>query len=210
MDKKEALEKYLGVEVKQSDYDENTFETEDGEEYLVLDGDEADKATYDDIESFIYDEGIEGFTQGFQDWIYSNAVDEDFLYQVVDEDIDRLVGEMLDDSEALLERAKELEVLPEDATEEDLYDGIDEDIKTAWMDEIAKDSTYEDYIVDNFGSEELSYLVKENDAYDLDKIVEECISWDGRGHFLAKYDGTEHELEGDEPGYIEYYAYRTN
>lgn len=210
MDKKEALEKYLGVEVKQSEYDENTFVTEDGEEYLVLDGDEADKATHDDIENFIDDAGIEGFTPGFQDWIYNNAVDEDFLYQVVEEEIDFLVGDMLDDAEALLERAKELEVLPEDATEEDLYDGIDEDIKTAWLDEIAEKSTYAEYIEDNFGKEELSDIVKKNNAIDLDKIVEECISWDGRGHFLAKYDGTEHELEGDEPGYIEYYAYRTN
>ena len=192
MNKKEALEKYLGVEVKQSENDENTFETEDGEEYLVLDEDEADKATYDDIDSFIYEAGIEGFTQGFQDWIYSNAVDEDFLYQVVEEDIDNFVGDMLDDAEALLEKAKELEVLPEDATEEDLYDGIDEDIKTAWLDKIAEDSTYAEYIEDYYGRDELSYLVKEHDAYDLDKIVEECISWDGRGHFLARYDGTEH------------------
>ena len=41
-DKKEALEKYLNLKVNPSDYDENTFETEDGEEYLVLTDKEAD------------------------------------------------------------------------------------------------------------------------------------------------------------------------
>lgn len=208
MDKKEALEKYLGVEVKQSDYDDNTFVTESGEEYLILDEDEADRAVHDYVEDFIDEAGIGGFTKAFQDWICNNAVDEDFLYQVVEEEVDYLVGDMLDDAESLLERAKELDVLSEDATEEDLYDGIDEDIKTAWLDEIAESGSYAEYIIDNFGNDEFSRLVNEHNAIDLDKVVDECITWDGRGHFLAGYDGTEHELEGDKPGYIEYYAYR--
>lgn len=208
MDKKEALEKYLGVEVKQSDYDDNTFVTESGEEYLILDEDEADRSVHDYVEDFIDEAGIDGFTKAFQDWICNNAVDEDFLYQVVEEEVDYLVGDMLDDAESLLERAKELDVLPEGATEEDLYDGIDEDIKTAWLDEIAEGGSYAEYIIDNFGNDEFSRLVNEHNAIDLDKVVDECITWDGRDHFLAGYDGTEHELEGDKPGYIEYYAYR--
>ena len=37
----------------------------------------------------------------------------------------------------------------------------------------------------------------------LDSFVESAISADGRGHFLAMYDGDEHEIE-------DYYAYRIN
>lgn len=38
---------------------------------------------------------------------------------------------------------------------------------------------------------------------DLDEFVEDAVRYDGRGHFLAKYDGEENE-EGN------YYIYRTN
>ena len=42
-DKKEALEEFLGCEVNPSDYDDDTFESENGDEYLVLTDREADK-----------------------------------------------------------------------------------------------------------------------------------------------------------------------
>ncbi len=38
---------------------------------------------------------------------------------------------------------------------------------------------------------------------DLDKFVEDAISSDGRGHFLATYDGEEPQID-------EYFIYRTN
>ncbi len=38
---------------------------------------------------------------------------------------------------------------------------------------------------------------------DLGAFVEDAVSCDGRGHFLAGYDGEEHESQG-------YYLYRTN
>ena len=37
---------------------------------------------------------------------------------------------------------------------------------------------------------------------DLDEFIDDAIDADGRGHFLAQYDGDEHELGGD------LYAYR--
>ena len=43
-----------------------------------------------------------------------------------------------------------------------------------------------------------------NNAGSLDEFVQESIDADGRGHFVANYDGEEIELEND------YYAYRVN
>ena len=43
-----------------------------------------------------------------------------------------------------------------------------------------------------------------NNAGSMDDFVQECIDADGRGHFVANYDGEEIELEND------YYAYRVN
>lgn len=52
--KKEYLEEYLGVDVTESGYDENVFETDDGEEWLVVDEDEADEKVRDYIEDSIW------------------------------------------------------------------------------------------------------------------------------------------------------------
>ena len=43
-----------------------------------------------------------------------------------------------------------------------------------------------------------------NNAGSMDEFVQESIDADGRGHFVANYDGEEIELEDD------YYAYRVN
>ena len=47
-------------------------------------------------------------------------------------------------------------------------------------------------------------MVLINNAGSMDDFVQECIYADGRGHFVANYDGEEIELEND------YYAYRVN
>lgn len=43
-----------------------------------------------------------------------------------------------------------------------------------------------------------------NNAGSMSDFVQECMDADGRGHFVANYDGEEIELEND------YYAYRVN
>ena len=43
-----------------------------------------------------------------------------------------------------------------------------------------------------------------NNAGSMADFVQECMDADGRGHFVANYDGDEIELEND------YYAYRVN
>ena len=59
-----------------------------------------------------------------------------------------------------------------------------------------------EYIVDNFGEDYLDDILKNNPwLIDLDAVIEEIKSWDGRG-CLAYYDGEELELDND------YFAYR--
>ena len=43
-----------------------------------------------------------------------------------------------------------------------------------------------------------------NNAGSMDEFVQDAVDADGRGHFVANYDGEEIELEND------YYAYRVN
>ena len=59
------------------------------------------------------------------------------------------------------------------------------------------------YIKDLYGDAE-GFNDWAQDKLDVDKIVEEEIDLDGRGHLIAAYDGEEIELPGD------LYAYRTN
>lgn len=59
------------------------------------------------------------------------------------------------------------------------------------------------YIKDLYGDAE-GFNDWAKDKLDIDKIAEEEISLDGRGHLISGYDGEEIELPGD------LYAYRTN
>ena len=155
------------------DYTDNIFETEDGEEYLVVTEEEAYNAAKTDIEDLFDDLGIDSFAPGFQDWILGNAIDEDFIDSAFEEELDYIRE---DDPEA----AEELEN--------------------------SYTSTWEraEYFKDNWGERDFSKWIFDNNAIDLDAIVDECISWDGVAHFIAHYDGIEHELENN------LFAYRTN
>jgi hypothetical protein len=55
-----------------------------------------------------------------------------------------------------------------------------------------------------YSQEELADAMKDNDAIDIDAVVEECISEDGVAHFIASYDDNEIDL-GDG-----LFAYRIN
>lgn len=97
-----ALAKFLEVEPEtiQDSYRENLFETEDGEEYFVVTEDEGYELAKEDIESFIDDLGIQGFTPDFQEWIFENAVDENFIDSAIDEEIDYLRSDGEDEDTA--------------------------------------------------------------------------------------------------------------
>lgn len=211
-DRIKALADYLEVEpdtIKVAyDYTDNLFETEDGEEYLVVTEEEAYEAAKDDIINFIDDLGIGGFTPGFQDWILENAVDTDFLYDYVREDYDNYVYDIEDEPDdeygtRLAAECVENGLVSEEDFEDGEYVG-DEDLGellvTYLVDQV---DDYREWFVSNFGKDELNRVLQDANL-DYDAIVDECISWDGIAHFIARYDGEEIELEND------LFAYRQN
>lgn len=219
-ERKKLLADYLGVdadELSESEYDENVIETEDGEEYLVVDEDEAREYAKQDIENFIEEMGIGGFTEDFQDWIIDNALDidwfdgamresnEGYVYDIEGEDDDEFENRLVAE---LYERG----LIDDDDLEENedgkraLKDSVDlEDKKEEYIEDLGNDynSGY-GWFRDSFGDDELREVVEQNNLVDVDKIAEEAIDWDGVAHFIARYDGEEIELEDD------MYAYRVN
>lgn len=219
-DRKKLLADYLGVDVEElteSEYDENVIETDDGEEYLVVDEDTAREYAKQDIENFIEESGIGEFTPGFQDWIIENALNldwfddamresnENYVYEIEDEDDDefenRLIAELYErgliDDDDLEENADGKRALKDDVDLEDKKEEYIDDLGNEYSD------GYEWYLT-NFGDRALRDVVEQNNLVDVDKIVEEAIEWDGVAHFIARYDGEEIELEND------MYAYRVN
>lgn len=61
-----------------------------------------------------------------------------------------------------------------------------------------------DFLKENYGEKEVADLVKKNNALDVEKMIDEVISWDGRGNSLAGYDSKEIELPNG------LFAYRRN
>lgn len=71
-------------------------------------------------------------------------------------------------------------------------------------DQLGEINSYVDYIVDNWGEEQLDNLIKNGHiSFDEDKLAEDCVDIDGPEHNLARYDGDEIELDG-------WWCYRTN
>lgn len=71
-------------------------------------------------------------------------------------------------------------------------------------DQLGEINSYVDYIVDNWGEEQLDNLIKHGHiSFDEDKLAEDCVDIDGPAHNLARYDGDEIELDG-------WWCYRTN
>lgn len=209
-----ALANYLEVDPSTiqvaGDYTDNIYETEDGEEYWVGDEDEAREATKEDIENFIDDLGIEGFTPSFQDWIYENAVNVD-LEEFVLDDYRNYASDIEYESDdeygtRLAAECVEAGLISEEDFENGEYTG-DEDLVELLAEHLAGQvDNYVEWVVNNFGSDYLKEII-ENGLYgsiDYDAITDEAISWDGVAHFLARYDDKEIVLENG------LYAYRQN
>ena len=61
-----------------------------------------------------------------------------------------------------------------------------------------------DYCGDEFGWDWVTEMATQHNLIDMDEVVDQCIYLDGIAHFIATYDGKEHELGND------LFAYRTN
>lgn len=103
---------------------------------------------------------------------------------VVREDLENMLSDMSD-----REKRKNYGKTDDDEIIEDLLGEI---------------NSYVDYIVDNWGEEQLEYLIKNGSiSFDENKLAKDCVDTDGPEHNLARYDGNEIELDG-------WWCYRTN
>lgn len=235
MTKEEALAKYLGIDVSpiRNDYDNSYTVDDTNEEYLILKN-ESEVFDYvkQDILDIVDDLGLKGsFTEYFYQWILDYAIDDDYMKNLYEE----ILTEYLDyrededsysDFESdLVEYLYDRNYLTDDDFEKDengecdhsqLLDSIDIDsLKQKYIDDevdALDPENYEEmfeYIGLSFDEYLKNHSDEIEDIVDFDKVAEECIRFDGAGHFLAGYDGKEIELTDDD-GNIEYYAYRTN
>lgn len=222
-DRRKALADHLGVDIETittSSYDDKTFETEDGEEYLVLDSDEAREAAIEAVKNDLDDMGIESFTDDFKDWAYRNAIETDWFDDALRESEEFYADdiESEDDNEygnRLIHEMYDEGILEDDDFEKDEDGEIDYTRVKETVDIDSKKEDFVDKLVENmgdsvewyrseFGEDELARTVQDNNLIDADAVAEEAIDWDGVEHFLASYDGEEIELNDG------WYAYRTN
>ena len=85
----QELAKYLGVDVDEvkNGYTDNMYEV-GNEEYWVLTEDEAKEQAKAGILDLVDDMGLQSFSPNFQDEIIDNYVDEDFIMNALDDEID--------------------------------------------------------------------------------------------------------------------------
>lgn len=218
-DRINALAEFLGLDEEEKeeievDRHNDKLLTYDGDEYLVVDDDEADEEFRDFQESLWDDMGIQSFSESFQDWILRNALKEDWFEDAMDES-NRFYAEDIKDESSreyanrLVEECYENGLIDDDDFEKD-EDGEpnyeectkdEDDLIELLVDYLREDDAVEWYR-DSFGDEDLSKVVVEKNLVDFDEVIDEVKSWDGRG-CLATYDGVENE-EGD------FFIYRTN
>jgi hypothetical protein len=205
-------------DITQASWDDRVYELPDGEEYLVIHEDDVYDAVKDDIEILFDDIGMDSFTPYFQEWILYNAVDMDELedYQteyyanyfndIIDESSDpyenRAIEELYDagiinDSDFDTDENGEVDY---SSFNGDVYDYVDDFVDSMVSGHDTPIEWFEDYL----GKDYLYDCIEHGNLIDMDKVTEECIDVDGAAHFLARYDGEEHEIGGP------YLAYRQN
>lgn len=216
-----ALANYLNIpedEIEHLwDYE---YQTSEGD-YLVVTEEEAEELAKEDIRNLYDDLGLESFTPSFRDWIIMNALDNDWFEEAVRESYEYYVEDIEDEASSmgydnrLIEEMHDHQVLSDDDFEIDedgepnlseLKEDIDiDDLKEEFVDLLVEEAgNAVEYCGDNYGWDWVTKMATQNNLIDMNEVVDQCIYEDGVAHFIARYDGDEHELENG------LYAYRTN
>ncbi len=174
------------------------------QEWLFLDDTEADMEAERSIQDLIDDVGVT-YINGWEDYIDSSFFDDvmDELNRSYAEDIanessrefeNRLVKEcydngLIDDDDF----AKEDEESDAPDYNEclldkgELIDRLVDDMNSRERDSV-------EWYRFNFGDEQLSEMAIQNNAINMDELIQYVIDSDGRGHTLSNYDGNEYEF----------------
>ena len=131
----------LDIEVKQSKYDKDTFETEHGD-FLVLTDKEADERVKESIKDTLWAFNTPFILEHVKG--YQNTTD--YEDRCITKALEKLQEDLCESANPIIER-----------------------------------------LIDN-----------------LDEFVKDAVNYDGRGHFLASYDGDEREVEVDGTKYFIY------
>ena len=216
-----ALAKYFNVDedsIEMSSWGDGHVFTVDDAEYWVGTYDEAYAEAVESARSILDDIGLEALSDGFRDYAVSHYVNTDEIedwmresYGYYIEDIEsegsndfdnRLIEEMYD--EGIL-TDDDFEMLDDDIDYTTLKDEVDlDEKKEEFLDSMCNREDPLDWLSGMYTSSEMSKVLEENGLIDFDSIAEECVDEDGIAHYLASYDGEEHDL-GDG-----LYAYRGN
>lgn len=194
-----ALAKFLGCEVEElkEGYRENSFETEDGEEYLVFTEEEADEEFYNYEENVIEEFGLSAFSDWARNYIINNFIDNEYLRNMIYNDYENYCDDIETESASDEEYENRLE---EEMAENDC------ETKEDYIEYLTEfyDGEEVDYFTFNFGDDYFIKMVEQDgNIMDVEKVIEYIKDEDERGFALASYDGVESE-QGN------FYIYRIN
>lgn len=202
--KMKALAMYLECEIEeieQTKYNENEFETPEGD-FLVYIDEEADEEHTQYIQNLWDDIGLESFTESAQEYIIQNFGESDWLDEAMRESYQFYIDDIREEIEDEDEEGNEITRLQTEMeeerteTEEDFLNHLCEQ----WENGV-------EWYKSNFGENEFSEMAKKYMDFDIEAIAEYCRDNDGRGHSLASYDGEENEITIEDEVF---YIYRTN
>lgn len=221
----DVLEMIENGVISTSSWDSHYIENSEwNTEAFVFDNyEDAESAAKEDVLNLFDDIGFEGLNVDLsefadQDW-FKDALVESFEFycrDIVDEDDDtygnRLVQEcydngLIDDESFETDENGEPDYTQCIIDEDELVDRYVE-----WYEDDLNYNYGGDFVqayIDDFGSRDLSELIKNNPSViDTDALAEYIVDNDGVANSLARYDGNEYEVEiGDG---VTYYVYRAN
>lgn len=192
---------------------EGILDTESGRSYLVLTDAEAESLFYAECERLFDELGMNAYSKEFREWIYRNAVKEDWFQNEMEEnnlDYAKDIASSSSDEgfeNRLVEEAYERGLIAEGdfaklpdgepdygkclADKDELIDRFAESMDNEYDDPV-------DYFEDHFGLDMLSDVLKEHpELIDLDEVAAEIKFSDGRGPTLSRWDGYELEITSD-------------
>lgn len=211
-DKIKALANFKGCEMsditytgdKSRPYATDEFEV-DGETYVVMDEDEAEYECRDRIESDIKEMGLQAFSENFQEWILDNAIDQDYLRGIYENDQYAFAEDFANEpgeigANRLIDECIDLGIISKDDLDEN--GEYDEDLVDAFVEasvydaDILYDGNFAQWYIEQFGVDDFKELCTSGAVdFDTDMIIDEVISRDGFAN-LAGYDGVDNELDG--------------
>lgn len=226
MEEKNALAQYLGVDVDA--LEEISYGPRCGKSFVSVEGEYVVYSSYSDaeedaIESFrsLWDDlGISVFMDGVLNPHFRENIDESWFEDAFHEMNENYAYDIESESDStygnrLVEECYDAKVIDDDDFEEDEDGDIDyssckldtEELAeryTEYLDEREDDIL--EYFVLNFGEQDVSRMIKENNLVDEYALASDVISETGPANELARYDFIENEVEYDGDTY---YIYRT-